>query len=190
MGTVTRSGCAVVALVLIASLCNGAPLRDERLFDAAYAGRLSDVKALVGQGYPLDARSNDTGRTALHAAAIAGNDQVLEFLAKEGANVEARDDSGRTPLHLAVRSRRGTTVEVLLFHGARVNTRDVYGRTPLHEAVVQGEVRSAEALLEAGARTDLADNEGRTALEMRVSANREQMATLLGRYTRARQGGR
>ncbi len=46
--------------------------------------------------------ANGQGQTALHAAALKGYDQVVEFLADHGANLEAKDRRGNTPLDEAL----------------------------------------------------------------------------------------
>jgi hypothetical protein len=40
-------------------------------------------------------------QTALHGAAEHGFDKIIEFLVKNGADLNARDASGRTPLEVA-----------------------------------------------------------------------------------------
>ena len=46
--------------------------------------------------------ANDVGLTALHAAAFTGLDDVVRFLAQQGANINAKDLSDQTPLHKAM----------------------------------------------------------------------------------------
>jgi ankyrin repeat protein len=57
----------------------------------------------------LDARPGDvinaadnTGRTALHGAALQGYDQVVRFLADRGAKLDIKDQRGFTPLDVAM----------------------------------------------------------------------------------------
>ena len=50
----------------------------------------------------MDARGNN-GKTALHLAARDGYVLVVEFLEKNGGQLEAVDDHENTPLHLAAR---------------------------------------------------------------------------------------
>lgn len=45
---------------------------------------------------------NNVGLTALHGAAFSGLDDVVRFLVRSGANIDAQDLSGQTPLHKAM----------------------------------------------------------------------------------------
>ena len=50
----------------------------------------------------------DKGKPALHAAALKGYDQVVQFLADHGANLEAKDKRGNTPLDEALGQGAGS----------------------------------------------------------------------------------
>jgi len=58
------------------------------------------VKLLVEAGADVNA-SNEADFTALHAAVFRGWNEVVEYLVKQGANINARDYRGRTPYRLA-----------------------------------------------------------------------------------------
>ena len=58
---------------------------------------LETVQMAVKLGADLNAASQ-TGDTALHSAAIAGYDSVVEFLAGHGAEINAKNNRGLTPL--------------------------------------------------------------------------------------------
>jgi hypothetical protein len=64
--------------------------------------------------------TNDTGETALHAAAARGADSIVRLLIAHGAQVNARNKRGETPLTFAqgdfgnlVHGAYESTVEVL-----------------------------------------------------------------------------
>jgi ankyrin repeat protein len=67
------------------------------------AGAIEAMKLCLELGADINA-VNDDGQTALHGA-IGRGESVLEFLAKQGANLQARDNRGRTPLDLAISTR-------------------------------------------------------------------------------------
>lgn len=70
---------------------------------AAEAGRFAAVALMLDLGFPVDARREDDGATALHAAAYAGSAAVVQLLTSHGADLEARDGQfDSSPLGWAV----------------------------------------------------------------------------------------
>jgi hypothetical protein len=55
----------------------------------------------------LNASISDDGRTAAHAAAFQGWSEMLEYLASQGANLDAKDKYGQTPLSIALGDPEG-----------------------------------------------------------------------------------
>jgi len=68
---------------------------DKRLGDP-----LGAVKLLVKLGADVN-RTTASGQTALHTAALAGDNAVVQFLVDQGAEVDLADRSGQTPWTLA-----------------------------------------------------------------------------------------
>ena len=62
--------------------------------------------------------------------------EIIDFLVKLGANVNARNSDGREPIHMAAQKAR-EAIDVLVKHGASVNARDNGGMTPMHHAVME-----------------------------------------------------
>ena len=81
----------------------------DALCAAAAAG---DFPTLLWQlwqvGVPIDAPTQATGGTALHAAALGGHVHLAELLLQNGANADAVDDYGSSPLIAAAAA--GVTV--------------------------------------------------------------------------------
>ena len=67
---------------------------------------LEAVQAAVELGADLNA-ANDKGLTALHGAAYAGANEIVEFLVSKGATVEAQDKMGQTPWTIAAQGLVG-----------------------------------------------------------------------------------
>jgi ankyrin repeat protein len=88
------------------------------LHDAARAGLLEHVRALLDRGGAIDHR-DDLGRTALHWAVMSGRVEVARLLLERGAQADARDKRGYTPLSLIQGSAE--TARLLIEHGADPN---------------------------------------------------------------------
>jgi ankyrin repeat protein len=98
----------------------------------AEGGELTHLRAVVDK-YPklLDARrarelgkpSHGDGYTPLQTAARHGRDEVVAFLIRKGADVNAADGYGYTPLHLAAEGGHLGVVRRLVRAGANVDAR-------------------------------------------------------------------
>ncbi|MGC8743255.1 MAG: ankyrin repeat domain-containing protein [Verrucomicrobiia bacterium] len=84
---------------------------------AAENGDLETVKKLVGQNPELINLPDREGKTPLHYASAKGQLAVVEWLVKNGANVNARNSSGITPLYLAKGFGKKDVAEFLEKHG-------------------------------------------------------------------------
>jgi FOG: Ankyrin repeat len=113
----------------------GPDARDEQdrsvLMRAAEAGNLLFVAHLLDMGADTSLIDPD-GHTALHLAAIDGDDGVIEMLISAGAEVDALDSQNRTPLWYACANNYpdSAAVEVLLRAGADTRLRDQAGVSP------------------------------------------------------------
>ena len=116
----------------------------DEIHDAAKAGDLAKVTALLKANPNLSKARDGIGLTPLHYAAATGRDDVAAFLLDNNADVNAMDDNGLTPLHYAAAFGRMGVPELLLARKADVNAKDNRGRTPLfyaesthHQSVAQ-----------------------------------------------------
>jgi len=139
--------------------------RDCQLFYSAQEGAIGKVRRLLAAGAVMDFRDED-GATALHAAVVAGHEDVAALLLEKGVDAEARDNKGDTPLQHAAECRSLGVVEVLLRAGADVGTRNGEGETPLHRAVIDGLSMIVAILLDAGADPNAKTDKGVTPLHV------------------------
>ncbi len=85
------------------------------------AEAIEAIQLCLDAGVDINA-ANGQGQTALHAAALKGDDKIVQFLADHGANVAAKDRQGKTPLDAALGQAGGSGG----FDGSR---RDVHEST-------------------------------------------------------------
>jgi ankyrin repeat protein len=60
------------------------------------------MKICLEKGVDINAATDKTLNTALHAAAGQGTDDIVQFLADHGAKLDAKDNKERTPLDVAL----------------------------------------------------------------------------------------
>ena len=103
---------------------------------AVLNGYLDLAEWLVSHHASVNALDHEDG-TVLHRAVIDDQSpklEMLRFLLKNGASVDARRKGVETPLHLAVFLGRANVVNVLLAHGADIHARGNFGQRPIHLA--------------------------------------------------------
>ena len=170
-GSVLRSN-VMGALLLTVLVWISVP--DSPVADAAMRADLDAVRTLLRQGADVNAAQGD-GMTALHWAAEAGDEAMIEALIYAGANLGAVTRIGDyTPLHLASKAGQPAGVAALLAAGADPDARTGTGAaTALHFAAAAGNAASVIALLEHGATVDARESQwGQTPLMFAAAGNR------------------
>lgn len=96
---------------------------------------------------------NKDGEAILHLAASCSSDtstQVINFLLKEGAELNATDNDLKTPLMLAAAHGHPNSVEALLLAGADCNQK-IKGQTAMHRAAIFNKSNNIKVLMRYGA---------------------------------------
>nr|XP_034184113.1 uncharacterized protein LOC117606144 isoform X1 [Osmia lignaria] len=144
-------------------LMNGANINTQDLISyppslsAVRNNHIDVVKVLLKNEVDVDFTQSVGGFSMLHVAAEFGHQEIVDFLLKKGANVNARNDRGGIPLHTAALNGHLEVVNTLILNGADVNARVLHGCTSLHYAIENGHEKIANILLEHGANANVSD---------------------------------
>ena len=117
--------------MLVALVWSGLAFGGE-IHDAAAAGDLEKVKALLKDKHNLVFSKDSHGATPLLLAVSRGHKEVAEVLLANKAEVNAKNNEGGTPLHWAASLGNKDMAELLLANGADVNATNNVGKTPLN----------------------------------------------------------
>nr|XP_060499023.1 fibronectin type 3 and ankyrin repeat domains protein 1 [Panthera onca] len=147
---------------------------------ACYAGHLDVVKYLRRHGASWETRDLG-GCTALHWAVDGGHCNVIEWMIKDGCEVDAADTGlGWTPLmRVSAVSGNQRVASLLIEAGADVNTKDKDGKTPLMVAVLNNHEELVQLLLDKGADASVKNEFGKGVLEMARVFDRQNVVSLL-----------
>jgi ankyrin repeat protein len=111
-------------------------------------------------------RIDKEGHTFLHWAALAGNNDLIEYLLDKGVplNEHSHNDYGPRPIHWACVHGNVKTIDLFLEKGVAIDTTDLNGCTPLIVSAQYGQSLSISYLLQKGANKFHVDINGDTAL--------------------------
>ncbi len=135
----------------------------EDLIEHAKRGDLKDLKQTIDADPKLANTQRNDGVPLLYFAAANGHADIVDYLIKMGAVVDAKTEYGGA-LHVAVRGEHRAAVAVLLKSKANPNLRDNWGKSPLHGTTQNRDERIAQLLVKAGADVSAVDHQGRTPL--------------------------
>jgi ankyrin repeat protein len=157
------------------------------VFEAAAAGDLARLRALLKADPSLARAHSVDGFSALGLAAFFGHPEALSLLLEAGAdpNTASRNPMQVTPLHSASAHRIPDVslrmAESLLGAGASPNVQQQGGWTPLHQAAAHGHVELLELLLAHGADASARSEDGQTAGQKAAEGGHEEIARRLQR---------
>ena len=168
---------------------NCAKLSSINIFKACEQGDLESVKIYVSLGKNVNV-ANSKGFTPLHIASFHFHHEIVHFLLKNGANVNAISKCGKTALHSACQNvlspkmledknicyygvhsspfNKIETIEWLLISGVYVNKHDNNGVTALHMLCACNDFcdlrKAFHLFVKYGADLNTRDNRGATPL--------------------------
>lgn len=151
------------------------------VFEVAAMGRLGDLAALIARAPSALTRRSTDGFTLLHLAAFFGHQDVVAWLLRQGAPVDAiaANESLVRPLHSAVVAGSLRVTELLLKAGAEPDAPQRGGWTALHGAARRGDADLIGLLLDHGADRGLRSDDGRTALDLAREHGHREVALRL-----------
>ena len=156
------------------------------LLAVAGEGPSEVVEALLEAKTDVNQVHLTTGHTALHLAAKAGREDLLQLILNKKATVDVRDKRGRTALHFAASQGHVNCTSLLLDHGADPNSKTEAGTTALHWAAVMCSLETVKELLSRGADVNARNNDGFTAMDRAPGgapgSKEEKLRTILREY--------
>jgi ankyrin repeat protein len=148
--------------------------------EATALGNLARVRELIGKNFAQAKSLSPDGFPVVALAAFLGHLEVVQYLAAQGAdiNAAATNGSGYNALTGAVTSGHAAVVQWLLEHGANANYRYSVGYSPLLTAAANGRLDIAKLLLAHGADPHATTNDGKSALDLAKERNHPEVAVL------------
>ena len=95
---------------------------------------------LVEASADINKKCGMNQQSALHAASLLGDVEMVRGLILNSAALDECDADGETPLHLAASAGQSETAQLLLVANASVSQHDGSGNTPFHSAASNGHV--------------------------------------------------
>lgn len=140
----------------------------KELHKAIAQGDVEKVKAIIEEsrknGVDIVNKKGANGNAALYVATENGQEEIVDVLLANGADVNAVNNQGNAALHAATKNGQEKIVGVLLANGADVNAQNSEGKTSLHLAAEEneGSKEVISTLIKNGADTAKVDHEGFT----------------------------
>lgn len=169
-----------------ASVVNVRVTPSAQLHQAAVQGNAALILQLLSQnpGY-VDGPSDSGAQAPLLAAALLGQQNVVEVLLNAGGNPNRRGKRQETPLMLAAQRGHVDVMRVLLGRGAQATTVDQRGWTALHFGAFSGQAAAIRAIISATASSsrasllELRSSKGETALALAAFGRKDDCCRAL-----------
>lgn len=151
----------------------------EEIHEASAKGDLERVKNMLRINPALLNMVDKTKNTPLHYAASSGKLEVVKFLIKKGADLQAKNTYGWTALHSSSYNGYTSISELLITNGINIEDTDIFGWPPLFRAIQGGHKSMIEFLVERGANINATDRDGQTPLYLSVVKGEKEIVEYL-----------
>ena len=153
------------------------------IHDAVMNGNIDELQWQLDTGVDVNEESSK-GLTALHYAASAGHNDIVELLIERGANVNATDSGkGGTPLDYAYWGDQEEVIETLNAHNAQreheKGGKGIGQSSLIHDAALDGDIDEVQRQLDAGVDPNLKSSKGATPLFYAVYGGHLEIVELL-----------
>lgn len=157
------------------------------LLVAVIEGHLELVKHFVENcGVDVNEAFSVGKNTALHRATVEGHHEIVEYLLKKGASVEAKNLLEHIPLYGTIFSKNKNTIKLLLDRGADINyiytvsttSKKEFKTSLLLQMIIQNKLEIVEFLLNKGALINQVV-EGLTPLNIALEIGKLEMVKFL-----------
>ena len=136
----------ILLIVLLFVMFAGA----DDIHEAVQQGDLSKTQNLIAKDPSVLNSKTEDGRTPLHVAVMGGHKKLVEYLIREGANIDALDKEGRTPLLNAIILKKPNLAHMLIEMGADVKIKSKEGANAIIYAFFFGPEDLIEPILDSG----------------------------------------
>ena len=151
------------------------------IHEAAAANLLEQVQAMVENDPNTLETVSDHGFTPLGMATHFGNEDIVRFLLRQGAdpNIHSQNGYNVYPLHASVGSGFDGISKMLIEAGAEVNVLQTSRISPLHLAAQTGNIDLIILLLENGASVEVRNEMGKTPSDLAEERGHTEIANIL-----------
>lgn len=146
--------------------------------NAVHVGDIETVRTMLAKDATLATSVDEYEFQPIHLLDMYFEEEILNLLLANGADINARNDDGITLLHIVTDPE---AVAVIVNRGADIEARDASGRTPLIEQTNNQEdgIDVVVALLTMGANPNARDNDGETALSIARDTDNQDLIEAL-----------
>jgi len=149
--------------------------RTEACLKACIENNFDIALQFLDDGIDVNGKDLASEMTPLHLSIDAGQNDFVERLLQQGADVNVPDKHGNTPLHYAAQNCNFDMLSMLQSHNAEILGNE-YGFTPLHQACSSNHEDVAKFLISSmGASVSDIDYSGNTSLHFAVESKNESL---------------